>query len=149
MVQSNLLDIGIEVKLVLQRWNKHFRSITNEKAAFFAMGWALDYADADNVLRYNLTCDNIENDNNSSRYCNPKVDKLITSARITNNAKVRSDYYAEAQKLLMKDAPWICLYFPTTYILAHQFVKGIQQSSFGESEFNYHNIWLDLDKNTE
>lgn len=146
MVQSNLLDIGIEVKLILQGWNKHFRSISDGNAAFFTMGWILDYADADNVLRYNFTCDNIENDNNSSRYCNPQVDKLIQSARTTANAKTRSDYYADAQKLLMKDSPWICLYFPTTYILAHKFVKGIQLSSFGESEFNYHNIWLDLEQ---
>lgn len=149
MVQSNLLDIGIEIKLVLQNWNKHFRSIANEETAFFTMGWILDYADADNVLRYNFTCNNIENDNNSSRYCNPKVDQLIYDARTTNNAKIRNEHYAEAQKLLMNDAPWICLYFPTTYILSHQFVKGIQLSSFGESEFNYHNIWLDIDRNTK
>ncbi|MCO4783456.1 MAG: hypothetical protein KC646_14110 [Candidatus Cloacimonetes bacterium] len=147
MVQSNLLDIGIEIQLVLQNWSNHFGSISKAEASFFTMGWILDYADADNVLRYNFTCNNIDNDNNSSRYCNPKVDKLIESARFTNNSKIRNEYYDQAQKLLMKDSPWICLYFPTTYILAHQFVQGIQLSSFGESEFNYHNIWLDLDKN--
>ncbi|PCJ19294.1 MAG: hypothetical protein COB02_07860 [Candidatus Cloacimonadota bacterium] len=145
-IQSNLLDIGIEIKLVLQNWSKHYQSVDTDEASFFTMGWILDYADADNVLRYNFTCNNIQNHNNASKYCNPNVDQLIESARFTNNPKHREKFYLNAQKKIMQDAPWICLYHPTTYILSQKNVHGIELSSFGESEFNYHNIWLSNDK---
>jgi peptide/nickel transport system substrate-binding protein/oligopeptide transport system substrate-binding protein len=140
-IQANLADIGIRLKLNFTDLSSHYEAIDNGRAPFFFLGWLADYPDSDNILYYNFHSHNIGT-NNSSFYNNPKVDKLLDMARFTENEEERKRLYQEAEQLIVNDAPWVFLYYPTTYVVVSPVVRGFQLSPFGISEIDYYNIWL-------
>jgi peptide/nickel transport system substrate-binding protein/oligopeptide transport system substrate-binding protein len=141
-IQANLADLGIRLSLKFVSISEHYNTIDTGKIPFFFLGWLADYPDADNILYYNFHSRNIGT-NNSSWYSNATVDRLLEMARSTENEEERKHVYQQAEQLIVNDAPWIFLYYPTTYILFHPFVHGVKLSPFGISEINYYNVWLE------
>lgn len=143
IVQSNLADIGIQVNLKVVPWREHFEQIDKDEVAFFSLGWLADYPDADNILYSNFHTSSIQNFYNSSRFSDSTVDQLLDQARETGNENERIKLYREAEKIITDEAPWVFLHYPTTYILHHPGVHGIELSPLGASEIDYFRIWLD------
>src|SRR3546814_2598468 len=69
--------------------------------------WSSDVCSSD--LQF-LTCKGGIND---SKYCNPEIDKLLDTARRSNNDEERKASYDAAREILAKDLPIIYLYHPT------------------------------------
>jgi len=143
IVQANLADIGIQIQLEIVPWSKHFDLIDKGEVAFFSLGWLADYPDADNILYSNFHTSSIQNFYNSSRYSNSQVDLLLDQARETGNEAERIRLYQEAERIITEEAPWVFLHYPTTYVLYHPGVHGIQLSPLGASEIDYFKLWLD------
>ena len=143
IVQSNLADLGIQVDLKVVPWSEHFDQIDKGEVAFFSLGWLADYPDADNILYSNFHTSSIQNFYNSSRFSNGTVDQLLDQARETGNELERIKLYREAEKIITEEAPWVFLHYPTTYILHHPGVHGIELSPLGASEIDYFRLWLD------
>jgi glutathione transport system substrate-binding protein len=63
---------------------------------------------------------------NTMFYKNPKVDELIAAGEQETDTGKRAQIYAELQKMIMSDAPWIPLfaYKQTTGLRAN--VEGLQ-----------------------
>ena len=142
VVQANLADLGIKLNLKSLPWSEHFQSIDRGESGFFSLGWVADYPDADNVLYNNFHTSGIESTYNSARYTNQKVDDLLDKAREIGNEATRLELYRKAEAIVIEEAPWIFLHYPTTYVVSHPYVNGLNLSAFGSSETDYYQVWL-------
>lgn len=142
VVQANLADIGIDLDLKSIPWSEHFQSIDKGESSFFSLGWVADYPDADNILYNNFHTSNIVSTYNSSRYSNSKVDQLLDEARTIGDESTRLKLYRQVEAIVIDEAPWVFLHYPTTYIVSQAYVRGLELSAFGSSETDYYQVWL-------
>jgi ABC-type transport system substrate-binding protein len=61
----------------------------------------------------------------TSHYWNPKVDLLVSEALRERDDQRRSDQYADAQRIVWDDAPWIFLWVPSFVLVHSARLKGI------------------------
>lgn len=140
-VQANLLDLGVEISIRRRPWKEHLVAVRGGQSPFHRMGWVADYLDADNFLYYNFFSGNIGSSNGSA-YANPEVDGLLTEARTITNASRRLKLYAKAERLIARDAPWICLYYFQSSLLRRKNVNGLNLTALGMHMIRYDSVWL-------
>jgi peptide/nickel transport system substrate-binding protein len=61
----------------------------------------------------------------TSHYWNPKVELLVSQAARERDDQKRLDQYAEAQRIVWDDAPWIFLWSPSFVMVQSARLKGI------------------------
>ena len=87
----------------------------------FQLGWIADYPDPEDFL------DVLFHSNsqiNQTGYANPEVDRILEQARVEPDQKARFDLYHRAEDLIVKDAPWVNLWFSGVgYELIKPYVK--------------------------
>jgi ABC-type oligopeptide transport system substrate-binding subunit len=92
------------------------------------MRWGADYLDAENFLSTLLASYGNENKVN---YVNPKYDDLCRRADSSQDPEERKRLYAQAEDLVLHDAPYIPIYFQRDAELIRPSVKGMRESLFG------------------
>jgi peptide/nickel transport system substrate-binding protein len=75
---------------------------------------------------------------NRGHYANPKVDDLITRASQSLNEAERRELYAEVQRLVAADAPYISLWAKTNVAVAQANLDGIALSPIADFAFLAH-----------
>ncbi|MFP3514037.1 glutathione ABC transporter substrate-binding protein, partial [Peribacillus sp. SIMBA_075] len=63
--------------------------------------------------------------NNSGFYSNTQVDKLLDEAIMTANKDEAMKKYAEVQKIIYDDAPWVFLHVPDLIVAKTTSVNGV------------------------
>jgi len=99
------------------------------------MGWAGDHGDPDNFLSPQFACPAVESGTNFARYCDKRLDQLISAGKTTNDQSVRSRLYQQAQGLIQQQALWLPLAHPTAAVLMRKDVEGYTVSPFGRQDF--------------
>lgn len=132
LLQSQFKAIGVNVDI------QQFDTPTAAKAAtdgqYDLLLWRYDRNDAD-VLNVNLHSSRIGSSNRFG-YANPQVDDLLDQAARELNEAARAQYYVEAQKLIMADAPWQPLYIPVDVLAISSKVHDFQLASMGRILLN-------------
>jgi peptide/nickel transport system substrate-binding protein/oligopeptide transport system substrate-binding protein len=147
-VQANLADLGIRCRVVVNPWKEHLALLRKGEASFFRLGWVADYKDADNFLFYNFHSSRIGTSNYTD-YSNPVVDDLLHRARQNTRAEYRNELYRLAEEIIVRDAPWICMFYFKTAIVRQPSVRGIDLTEFGEHMIRFHEVWLDRSRGTQ
>ena len=62
---------------------------------------------------------------NRGRYSNPEVDRLLDVAAVASSEADRKKYYADVQKLVAEDAPYIPIWNRVNYIMAQPTLSGL------------------------
>lgn len=124
-VQADLRDVGVDVDVRALQWASYLDKIRNNEAIFFRFGWMADYPDPDNFIWTLFSSKNIGQDN-STRYSNPVVDKLLDQARSITDWEKRQQLYQKAESIIIDDAPWIFLENEVQYKIVQPYVKGQQ-----------------------
>jgi peptide/nickel transport system substrate-binding protein len=109
-IQGYLQAIGITVNITKMEWGTFLNEIgqgAGDKYDMYALSWMSGTGDSDLSLANLIHSAAHPPGFNSGYYSNPKVDELIDKATLTSDAAEREKYYAEAQKLISEDAPWI------------------------------------------
>jgi len=124
-VQSMWKELGITTEIRQQEWAQFLEFIGPPPDASidsFRLGWIGDYVDAMNFLEL-WTCDS---GNNSTNYCDPAYDELVSEARQTPDNDERYGIYAELeQKLFGEDGavPVAPIYWYTYVQLEKESIK--------------------------
>jgi len=124
-VQSMWKELGLTVQIRQQEWAQFLEFVGPPPDASidaFRFGWIGDYVDAMNFLDL-WTCDS---GNNSTNYCDPAYDELVSEARQTPDNDERYGIYAELeQKLLGEDGavPFAPIYWYTYVQLEKESIK--------------------------
>jgi peptide/nickel transport system substrate-binding protein/oligopeptide transport system substrate-binding protein len=141
-VMANLSDIGIKCRVKEVEFDNHLSSIESGKAAFFRMGWSVDYPDPDSFLYTLFHSSNIDKGYNFTRIQEEKLDKLLDKARYETETRQRVKLYRQAEKLIVEHAPWVFMYFYTDHLLHQPEVKGIDLVAMGQPFIKYRKIWI-------
>jgi peptide/nickel transport system substrate-binding protein len=106
IIQAMAGEAGFDVKLVTVESAtllSHIKAGTYEMALLIWSG----RADPDANISIWVACDGFVN---WSKYCNPKVDALLRTARATADVAERAKLYADAAAIYLADRSYIFLY---------------------------------------
>jgi glutathione transport system substrate-binding protein len=68
-------------------------------------------------------------------YRNPEVDRLIEAAAAAVSDELRAPLYAEAQRLIAQDVPYISLWYKTNLAVAQPELRGVRLSPVADFTF--------------
>jgi peptide/nickel transport system substrate-binding protein len=132
--RSQLKDCGLDVELKTLEWAQYVPAVRAERATnttqFAMLGWGTVTGDADYGLYSLFHKANHPKGSppvgfNGSFYDNPKVNELLEKGRSEADLKKRAELYAEAQKLMWEDAPWLFLYSEVQVTAIRKNVTGL------------------------
>ena len=138
-VQAGWQAIGLKVNMVGLEWGTYLTKGSQGKLQIYRLGWSADYPSMDNFL-YPLYYSSQSAQNTFTGYANPTVDKLLDQARGTVDQTQRLQLYAQAEKLILADAPTIPLYFYREYRIFDTRVAGQQHDPMGSADMNL--VWV-------
>lgn len=126
-VQGMLKEVGVTVDVKPMEWASYINKLFSSNPAdwdyeLFLLGWAPSTGEGHWVLYPLFHSDNMNPNgtgDNNTFYSNPKVDELIDKIAHELDKEKLLQYYAEVQKIIVQDAPWIFLYNMTN-IVAHK-----------------------------
>jgi oligopeptide transport system substrate-binding protein len=138
-VQAGWQALGLKVNMAGLEWGTYLTKGSQGKLQIYRLGWSADYPSMDNFL-YPLYHSVVSAQNTFTDYSNPTVDKLLDQARATVDQTQRQQLYAQAEKLILADAPVIPLYFYREYRIFDTRVAGQQHDPMGSADMNL--VWV-------
>lgn len=134
LVQDNLRDIGIEVKIETYEWTVFLRNFIN-KGDFDAtvLGWALG-PDYDQFQIWHSSQVNPEQ-LNVIRYNNPEADRLIEELRQEYNREKIIELAGRLQEIIYREQPYLFLYVPESVSVVWRDAFRIRRPQGG--------VWID------
>jgi peptide/nickel transport system substrate-binding protein len=105
-IGAQLQRVGIKTNVVVNEWGTHLDKIKNRNTGdLFFLGWG------PSLTGQNVIQPLFRGDQTYASYGNNKViDDKIARAVTIMDPKTRADAYAELQKLLRDEAPWVFLW---------------------------------------
>lgn len=125
MLQKNL---GVTINPRMMEWGAYLDKWNKGDVQIFHMRWAADYLDPENFLSYMLSTTGPEN---KIGYSNPEYDALCAKGDVTMDWEQRAPLYAQAEDIVLQDAPWVPIYFQRDFELINPRVSGMRESLFG------------------
>ncbi|NOP02598.1 ABC transporter substrate-binding protein, partial [Klebsiella pneumoniae] len=117
VLQADLAKIGIKAEIRVIEWGELIRRAKAGEHDLLFMGWAGDNGEPDNFLSPQFSCAAVKSGTNFARFCDSRLDQLISAGRTTNDQSVRSRLYQQAQTLIQQQALWVPLAHPTAAAL--------------------------------
>ena len=146
LLQAQLKEVGIALELRRLDWAAHLKLVDGGTAGFFRQAWIADYPDPENFLTVLFHARNVGAPGNTSRYRNPKVDRLLDEADAMAPGRARDARYHEVEQVILDDAAWVSLYHYASRALIKPYVKGLErspQSTAPEFLSPLRKVWLD------
>ena len=135
LLQADLAKVGIKAEIRVIEWGELIgRAKAGEHDLLF-MGWAGDNGDPDNFLTPQFSCAAVKSGTNFARYCDQKLDGLISEGKTLSDQAKRSSLYHQAQAIIQQQALWVPLAHPTATVLTSTKVQGYNASPFGRQDF--------------
>jgi ABC-type transport system substrate-binding protein len=129
MVRS-LREAGIPAAMNYVTWAVLDRTITQRKAPLFSLSWVADIPDPDTFLRALFYS---SSGLNYFRYSNASVDSLLDVARAADDPTVRQSAYERAEEMILREAPFVPLHNPASFIGMRDDVVGLEMNPLGIS----------------
>jgi peptide/nickel transport system substrate-binding protein len=121
-VAGNLHDVGVDIDLVGYDWPSYLAAINVPEdkgtAHMHLFGWAPAFLDASQQMGLFSRSHWPPLGLATSHYTNPRVEQLLDEAGRERDDQRTQDLYAEAQRIVWDDAPWIFLWVPS-FPMAH------------------------------
>ena len=113
-------ELHVEARIVNEEWKVYLDSLHTLNYTTSRGGWIGDYLDPYSFLGLMET----GNGNNDTGFSDPEYDRLITLSRRTADPAARRAVLAQAETLLLDEAPVAPVYFYTRVYLKQPSVKG-------------------------
>lgn len=126
-VAMQLGKVGIKAKVQAFESGTLFDMLDHEKGTDLWIGrWSPGTGEVDYGIRPNLHTKSFAPDNNNSGfYSNKEVDKLLDEAITIPNKDEAMKKYAEVQKIIYEDAPWVFLHVPDNLVAKTTSVSNV------------------------
>ncbi len=121
-------NLGVNIGQEPMEWGAYLKRNNEKKNPFFHMRWAADFLDPQNFISLFFTSTGNEN---KIFYHNVQVDALCEKADAEMSEQTRTQLYAQAEDMVLQDAPWVPIYFQQDAELINPRVKGLRDSLFG------------------
>lgn len=137
VIQQQLNDIGVKIKLQLLEWPQFLESVENGRAVFWRLGWVADYEDPENFLALFDSRKFAPTGPNNSHYSNPEFDALFQASDTEVDPVKRFDLLRRAEEIVMADAPWLFLHHVKEFRLCQNYVNGLKHNRMNYLQFKY------------
>lgn len=129
-VANYLVEVGLDVDLQEFEWGTYLgmirKPVEEAQHELYMLGWTSVTMDADLSLTGILHSNQWPmRGTNRGYYKNAAVDALLDAGRRCVNEEDRKQIYAEAQKIIWEDAPWIFLHEQQQVIAYRKGISGI------------------------
>jgi peptide/nickel transport system substrate-binding protein len=129
-VAGNLHDVGVDTELIGADWATFLAAINvpSDKgtAHMHLFNWSPVLLDASQQMTQFVRSQWPPGGLATSHYWNPKVEMLVSEAGREADDQQRQDEYAEAQRIVWDDAPWIFLWSPSFLLVHSARVQGVR-----------------------
>ena len=136
LLQQNLRDIGIGVRIVNYDWEVFSSRVGRGEHDTVLLGWAADNADPDNFFRPLLSCQAKYAGTNRSMWCDPAFDKLIDDARLSSIQEQRMILYQQAQNYLNEKMPLLPIAHGMKMQALRSNIHNLEVEAFGGIDFS-------------
>lgn len=126
-------NLGISTGVTQQDFTVYLTSQQKLNYDICWAGWNADYFDPATFIDMWMK----DGGNNETGWSNPDFDKLLDDARQSADAPQRLAILTEAEKILMRDAPALPVYFGTRTKLIHPAVKNWQSRLLDNPVWNH------------
>jgi peptide/nickel transport system substrate-binding protein/oligopeptide transport system substrate-binding protein len=123
-IQGYLGAVGVKVRIVKREWSAFKEAVSQGRVDAFFLDWYADYPDAENFLFPLFHSANAGGGGNRAFFDDPRIDELIEQAQRVQDAREGERLYAMIDGMVYDAAPWIYLYFPTTFVVVSPRVNG-------------------------
>jgi oligopeptide transport system substrate-binding protein len=129
-IQQQLYQVlGIKLEIEQVSFKDKIENSKYGKSEMYRSAWVADYPSPESFLSIfyggNVPSSmDIPSHPNTMRYQNPVFDSLYTKALSTTNQVEQYNLFAEAEKVMMEDAPIIVLWYAEDYILINSNVQN-------------------------
>lgn len=121
VVQADWKAIGVEAQLMQQETQIAYADYRARAFEVADAAWVADYNDAMSFLYLQQSATGPQN---YGDYKNPTYDALLAKADREPDAKVRAGYLAEAERIMLEDAPVAPIYFYVNKNLVNPKITG-------------------------
>ena len=141
LIAKDLAAVGVKLQIQYETdWPTFEAALNEDSLQMYRYAWIADIPDPDNFLNILFGS---KSGYNFMQYKNPKVDRLLSQALIETEILRRVEFYREAERIILADAPMIPWIYLTFESLFQPYVKGLEISALGRPYIPLKKIWLD------
>lgn len=120
VIQQNLADIGVNVKIDFMPWSVIFPLFADPSASpeFYIFYSAARFADPHGILWECFHSGALGQAGFNNGYSNPEFDRLLDEAEVTADREKRAELYRQANRILIEEVPGIFVWempYPFVY----------------------------------
>lgn len=131
-IAKQLEEIGLNIQVEVVPKSLLLEQTAKSQALFFRGSWIADYPDAENYLSVFYSKNPAPP--NYTRYKNPEFDRLYDAAMLTTEDSVRFEMYRAMDRLLVRDAPVVPLWYDEVIHLVNPSLKNFTPNSLNVLE---------------
>lgn len=124
--------LGLQIQLVNKEWKSYLSDRQNRKFTIARAGWLGDYLDPDTFLGLWTS----ESTNNFSGWSHPEYDRLISEASSLPSGSERNQLLAEAETILLEEAPILPIFFYNRAYLKSPRVENWPSNILGYTNYS-------------
>jgi len=133
--QQQLREVGIVLDIRTYEFATFFSDVTHGEFQLYSLRWIGGNEDPD-IFEYVFHSEKFApNGANRSYYSNPRVDALIDQARSELDQNTRKQLYAEIQRILAEELPYIDLWYQDNVLVHSKRVQGLTLNPSGNYDF--------------
>jgi peptide/nickel transport system substrate-binding protein len=135
VMQQQLREVGVALDIRSFEFATFFADVQHGAFQMYGLRWIGGNEDPD-IFEYAFASAKFPpNGANRGYYSNPKVDALIDRARREIDPKVRKPLYAEVQRILADDLPYINLWYLDNVLVHTRRVRNLKLNPAGNYDF--------------
>ena len=133
--QQQMREVGIVLDIRSYEPATFLSDVTHGEFQVYSLRWVGGNQDPE-IFEYAFdTAQIIPNGANRQYYSNPRVDALIAQARAELDQGARRRDYAEVQRILAEDLPYVDLWYLNNVMVASKRVHGLELNPSGNFDF--------------
>jgi peptide/nickel transport system substrate-binding protein len=135
VIQQQLREVGIALDIRSFEFATFFADVTHGAFQLYGLRWIGGNEDPD-IFEYAFhTAKFPPNGANRGYYSNPRLDALIDQARREVDPSVRKPIYAEVQRILAEELPYINLWYLDNVLVHNKRVVNLKLNPAGNYDF--------------
>ena len=131
-IQRELLEIGINIKINIMPPSSLRQAKSNGKLEMFRASWIADYPDAENYLSLFYSKNKAPNGPNYTHFENSIYDKKYINTYLEQSKIKRNIAYSELDKLIIKEALVVPLYYDKIMRFSKKNVYGLETNPINQ-----------------
>jgi len=135
VLQQQLRDVGIALDIRSFEFATFFSDVTSGAFQLYSLRWIGGNEDPD-IFEYAFQSDKTPPKGaNRSHYSNPEVDRLLQQARQELDQNKRKQMYAQVQRILANELPYINLWYLDNVLVHSARVSNLELNPSGNYDF--------------